>query len=100
MLTYLLVTVDQHEANNVVEKIKAIDHDVVEKVQKKINKVYIVYGEYDILVKIKSHDEADANTVLQKIRSIHGVEFVKTFVVAHKTNATDKLPNKKVIYEK
>jgi anthranilate phosphoribosyltransferase len=66
-------------------RVKAgFEHSVAEKLRKvrEIKEVYIVYGEWDILVKIVAKTIKELKDVITKnIRSLEGVEDTSTLVV-------------------
>ncbi len=97
MLTYVLISVEQREHPTISQRIRDIDKDTPKSMKNKINKVHAVYGEYDFLVKIESNNEKDASQTIQKIKSIHGVNYLRTYTVVHKTRSFDTPSKKKKI---
>ncbi len=86
MLTFILVSVDNESVGYVYDKIVQLAGD-------NLNKIFIVFGEYDILFKYKSNRPEEVNDLLRDVKQINGVQYLKTAVVAHKTKSTDVLSN-------
>ena len=59
-LVYVLVNTEPSQMESVLEKIKEIDC---------IEEAYMVYGTYDILVKVKTEIQKELKGIVQKIRS-------------------------------
>ena len=87
MLVFALLGVDQKKIDSVRESIIEIEGDV-------INKIYALYGEYDLLLKIKVVNAKKGREVISKITAMDGVNAVKTGVVAHQTHLSDVRPDK------
>ena len=98
MLTFLFITVDQKESDYIINRIQEIDKGVAEKLQKKINRVFEVFGEFDMVIKLKSHDEDDAHETIKKLKDIPGIKSIQTFIVEHATAETDQPSKEKIIY--
>lgn len=98
MLTFLFMTIDQKDSDYIINRIQDIDKGITEKLQKKINRVFEVFGEFDIVLKLKSHDEDDAHQTVKKIKEIPGVKSIQTFIVEHPTVETDQPSKEKIIY--
>ncbi|MCJ7721740.1 Lrp/AsnC ligand binding domain-containing protein [Candidatus Bathyarchaeota archaeon] len=59
-LVYVLVNTEPSQMESVLEKIKEIGG---------IEEAYMVYGTYDILVKVKTEIQKELKGIVQKIRS-------------------------------
>ncbi len=59
-LVYVLVNTEPSQMESVLEKIKEIEG---------IEEAYMVYGTYDILVKVKTEIQKELKGIVQKIRS-------------------------------
>ena len=73
MLAYLLIRVLENE-NGVMEDLKVMDE---------VKEVHVLFGEWDILVKLKMPEPEMVGTfVMEKIRSIKEVKLTSTMIVA------------------
>ena len=86
MLTYALIGVNQKKLDNVKENIQTIAGE-------EINKLFTVYGEYDLVLKLKSVNAKKARETLTKIRALDGVNSLSTGVVTHSTHEEDVQPD-------
>ncbi len=68
---YMLISVSISTEYDVLEKIKRI---------KGVEEAYIVYGSWDILVKIEVDQMKDLSKVVTDIRRIEGIELSETLV--------------------
>ena len=75
MLVFALLGVHQNKINNVLEKIRSLG-------QRNINKVHLVYGEYDIIAEIKAHNPEVSTSILKTLKETEGVNNLKTYVVS------------------
>lgn len=91
MLTYLLMSVEQKKIPKIREEITDIDKETKQGIKKKINQVQEVYGEYDLLAKIETNNEKEMNDIINKVKNINGIQFIKTCSVIHKTRESDRL---------
>ena len=85
MLMYALLNVNQMKLSSVVDSIRGVCGESV-------NKLHPVYGEFDVLLKLKGVNRDSLTSLLNKIRDLDGVMSVKTYMVAHKTKESDVLP--------
>lgn len=67
--------VNQNKLSSVVQKIKSIG-------PKFINKIHLVYGEYDIITEIKAHNPDESAELLKYLKETDGVNSLKTYVVS------------------
>ena len=73
MLAYLLIRVLENE-NGVMEDLKVMDE---------VKEVHVLFGEWDLLVKLKMPEPEMVGTfVMEKIRSIKEVKLTSTMIVA------------------
>ena len=73
MLAYLLIRVLENE-NGVMEDLKVMDE---------VKEVHVLFGEWDILVKLEMPEPEMVGTfVMEKIRSIKEVKLTSTMIVA------------------
>jgi len=63
-LVYVLVNTKPSQMESVLEKIKKIDC---------IEEAYMVYGTYDILVKVKTENQKELKGIVQRIRNQESV---------------------------
>lgn len=90
MLTYVLIAIDQALQSHVQQKIEQIAGDFLDKVS-------VVYGEYDLLVKLKTKNPEQVNVTLREIKLVDGVQYFKTYVVSVPTREWDVIPKEKII---
>jgi len=74
-MVFALLGVNQNKINNVLTKIKSLG-------EKHINKVHLVYGEYDIIAEIKAHNPDTSAEILKTLKETDGVNVLKTYVVS------------------
>lgn len=74
-MVFALLGVNQSKINNVLTRIKNLG-------PKHINKVHLVYGEYDIITEIKAHNPETSANILKMLRETEGVNTLKTYVVS------------------
>ena len=73
MLAYLLIRVLEDE-QGVMEELKSM---------KEVKEVHVLFGEWDLLVKLKMPDPEMVGTfVMENIRSIKAVKLTSTMIVA------------------
>ena len=73
MLAYVLIRVLEDE-NGVMENLKVMDE---------VKEVHVLFGEWDILVKLEMPEPEMVGTfVMEKIRSIKEVKLTSTMIVA------------------
>ena len=75
MMVFALLGVHQNKIENVLSKIKSLGN-------KYVNKVHLVYGEYDIIAEIKAHNPETSTNILKTLRETDGVNTLKTYVVS------------------
>ena len=75
MLVFSLLTVNQNKLNNIVDKIKGLG-------KKYVNKVHLVYGEYDVIAELKVSDPDMSAEMLRTLKETEGVKDLKTYVVS------------------
>ena len=90
MLTYVLIAAEKPLLTHIQQKIEHI-------AQEYLDKVYTVYGEYDLLVKLKTKNPEQVNLLLREIKHVDGVKYFKIYVVAVATRAWDVVPKDKII---
>ena len=73
IVAYLLLVVKMGKEHDVAEKIKRIE-DVVE--------ALIVYGQWDILIRIETEDLGKLDYIVTQIRKIDGVEQTTTLIAS------------------
>lgn len=83
------MNVNPINAENVLNKMLAMEEFVA--------RAYLLYGEYDLIAKVKSSNMAHLNQLVNKIKSFEGVKSVRTLVVADQTREQDKLADRKNI---
>ena len=74
-MVFALLGVHQNKINHVLGKIKGLGNRYV-------NKVHLVYGEYDIIAEIKAHNPEVSTNILKTLRETEGVNTLKTYVVS------------------
>ncbi len=79
MLVFVLIGVHQNKLNDVLNKLRSLGN-------KYLNKVHLVYGEYDIIAELKALNPESSASILKNIRDTDGVIDLKTYV------ASDQLP--------
>ena len=84
MLVFVLLGVHQHKINHVIGKIKGLG-------PKYLNKVHLVYGEYDIIAEIKAHNPETSSNILRRLKETEGVNTLKTYVVSDQLRNEDEL---------
>ena len=85
MLTYALIVSKRGKRDSIYSRIQEIG-------QKNVNRLYKVYGEYDLLLGVKVQSEEKLKELMNGIKGIEGVILLKTFKVLHKTYEHDILP--------
>lgn len=74
MLAYVQISLDTAKENDILEQLKLF---------KETKEVHILFGEWDMIVKLEVHSpEALSSFVMNNIRSISGVKFTSTMIVA------------------
>ena len=74
-MVFALLGVHQNKINNVLSTIRGLG-------DKYVNKVHLVYGEYDIIAEIKAHNPETSTNILKTLRETEGVNTLKTYVVS------------------
>ncbi len=90
MLTFVLLAVEKDALEYVRDRVVVLAGSA-------LNKIHLVFGEYDLLFKVKSNRPEDVNELLREVKRIDGVQYMKTYVVAHRTKDSDVLPKERVI---
>ncbi len=75
MMVFALLGVNQSRIQQVLGKIKSLG-------EKHINKVHLVYGEYDIIAEINAYNPETSVEILRAIKETEGVNSLKTYVVS------------------
>ena len=75
MMVFVLLGVYHSKLNNVINKIKSLG-------PKHLNKIHLVYGEYDIIAEIKANNPETSADILRNLRETEGVNTLKTYVVS------------------
>ena len=75
MMVFALLGVNQNKIEDVIMKIRNLG-------DRYINKVHLVYGEYDIIAEIKAFNPETSTNILKTIKEIEGVNNLKTYVVS------------------
>ncbi len=83
-MVFALFGVHHDRLNQVLHKIRSFG-------PKYINKVHLVYGEYDIITEIKAHNPETSTSILKALKETEGVTTLKTYVVSDKLTDEDKL---------
>ena len=74
MLAYVLIGLLECDEKEVIEKLLAL---------KEVEEAHILFGEWDIIAKIKAENPEEAGTfVMEKIRSLPDVKITSTLIVA------------------
>lgn len=74
-MVFALLGVHQNKIDSVLRKINSLG-------VKYINKVHLVYGEYDIIAEIKAHNPETSTSILKTLKETDGVNTLKTYVVS------------------
>jgi len=75
MIVLALLGVNQNKITQVLKKVKGLG-------AKYVNKVHLVYGEYDIIVELKAYNPEISANLLKELRETEGVNVLKTYVVS------------------
>jgi len=75
MIVFALLSVSQSKLKDVLRKLKDLG-------PKNINKVHLVYGEYDIIAELKAYNPESSTSLLKTIKETEGVNVLKTYVVS------------------
>ncbi len=75
MMVFALLGVNQNKINNVLSTLRGLG-------EKYVNKVHLVYGEYDIIAEIKAHNPDVSSNILRVLKETEGVNSLKTYVVS------------------
>ncbi|MBI4145459.1 Lrp/AsnC ligand binding domain-containing protein [Candidatus Woesearchaeota archaeon] len=74
VLAYIQISLDSAQENRIYESLKAM---------KGVKDVHVLFGEWDMLVKLETHSPEDlAAFVMDNIRSLPGVKLTSTMIVA------------------
>jgi len=91
MLIFALVSVHQNKLNSVLGKINSLG-------PKYVNKVHLVYGEYDIIAELKALNPESSASILKEIKETDGVSDLKTYVVSDQLSENE-IGNPQIIEE-
>ncbi|HLC58468.1 MAG TPA: Lrp/AsnC ligand binding domain-containing protein [Candidatus Nanoarchaeia archaeon] len=69
------MSVNQNKIQDILHKVKDISG-------KHLNKVHLVYGEYDLIAEIQAHNPETSVNILRMIKETEGVNTLKTYVVS------------------
>lgn len=83
-MVFALLGVYQNKLNNVLNTIKSLG-------PKYLNKVHLVYGEYDIIAEIKAHNPETSANILKTLKETEGVNTLKTYVVSDQLTGEEEL---------
>ena len=75
MMVFVLLGVYHNKLNNVISKIKSLG-------PRHLNKVHLVYGEYDVIAEIKATSPEISADILRNLKETEGVNTFKTYVVS------------------
>ncbi len=75
MLVFALLGVNQNKLSQIIQKIRNLG-------PKYLNKVHLVYGEYDIIAEIKALNPDTSAEILKNLKETDGVNILKTYVVS------------------
>ncbi len=75
MLVFALLGVNQNKLSQIIQKIRNLG-------PKYLNKVHLVYGEYDIIAEIKALNPDISAEILKNLKETDGVNILKTYVVS------------------
>ena len=75
MMVFALLGVNQNKINNVLSTLRGLG-------DKYVNKVHLVYGEYDVIAEIKAHNPDVSTNILRLLKETEGVNTLKTYVVS------------------
>ncbi len=76
MLIFALMNINQNKINSVINKISAIGPN-------SINKMHLVYGEYDLIAELKAHNPDASADLLKSLKETDGVNSLKAYVVSN-----------------
>lgn len=82
VMVFALLGVNQSKINQVIGKIRGLG-------QKYVNKVHLVYGEYDIIAEINAHNPETSANILKTLKETEGVNTLKTYVVSDQITDED-----------
>ena len=74
-MVFALLGVNQNKIDHVLSRIRSLG-------SKYVNKVHLVYGEYDIIAEIKAHNPETSTSILKTLKETDGVNTLKTYVVS------------------
>ncbi len=75
MLVFALLGVNQGKLTQIIKKIRDLG-------PKYLNKVHLVYGEYDIIAEIKALNPDASAEILKNLKETEGVNVLKAYVVS------------------
>ncbi len=84
MMVFALLGVNQNKLDNVLKKIKNFG-------PKYLNKVHLVYGEYDIIAELRAHNPETSANMLKELKETEGVNTLKTYVVSDQLTDEDQI---------
>lgn len=74
MYAYVLIQLDEPNEREVLEEFSSMPE---------VEEAHILFGEWDLIIKIKiPSPEAVASFVIEKVRTVDGVQLTSTLVVA------------------
>ena len=85
MLTYALIISKKSKRDAIYKNIEQLANS-------SLNRLYKVYGEYDLLAEFKMPNDKKMKDLLNQIKETDGVVTLKTFTVLHKTKEGDSVP--------
>ena len=84
MLVYALAKLDHQETETILSKIE-------NKFPKESLKYEVVYGEYDLVIRLKAPSQKKMKELIDSLQETHGVKIQKTLVVTDKTRPLDNV---------
>jgi len=84
MIVFALLGVHQNKLNLVLKKIRNLG-------PKYLNKVHLVYGEYDIIAELKANNPETSANILKTLKETEGVNVLKTYVVSDQLTGEEEL---------
>lgn len=84
MMVFALLGVHQNKLNLVLKKIRNLG-------PRYLNKVHLVYGEYDIIAELKANNPETSANILKTLKETEGVNVLKTYVVSDQLTGEEEL---------
>ena len=85
MLTYIFIVINQGSVTNAIDFIKKL-------AEKNINKLFFVYGEFDIVLKLKTVNEEQVSKIVKELKKNQDIKSLDSYFVKDKLYETNVLP--------